>query len=62
VLRWFAAMASHMDSVQLEKFLSHVLIPVYRIVEDDTIRDPQMGRYRHLEVLGVCADGFYKTN
>jgi len=43
VLRWFAAMASHMDAGRLEKFLVHILIPVYRLLEDDTIRDPQLG-------------------
>ncbi|KAJ7227174.1 armadillo-type protein [Mycena pura] len=42
VLRWFAAMAAHMDSGRLEAFLVHVLTPVYRIAEDDTIRDAQM--------------------
>ncbi|KAJ7707727.1 armadillo-type protein [Mycena rosella] len=41
-LRWFAAMAAHMDPERLEKFLVHVLTPAYRIAEDDTIRDPQM--------------------
>lgn len=37
-------MASHMEPDRLEKFLIHILTPVYRIVEDDTIRDPQMGK------------------
>ncbi|KAF9479084.1 hypothetical protein BDN70DRAFT_879151 [Pholiota conissans] len=41
-LRWFAAMASHMEAARLEKFLVHILTPVYRITEDDTIRDSQM--------------------
>ncbi|KJA28736.1 hypothetical protein HYPSUDRAFT_617773 [Hypholoma sublateritium FD-334 SS-4] len=40
--RWFAAMSSHMDAERLEKFLVHILTPVYRLTEDDTIRDPQM--------------------
>jgi U3 small nucleolar RNA-associated protein 20 len=42
ILRWFAAMASYMDVVKLEQFLVHILSPVYRIIEDDTIHDPQM--------------------
>ena len=43
VLKWFAAMASHLDAETVEHFLVHILNPVYRIIEDDTIRDQQMG-------------------
>ncbi|KAJ7104174.1 armadillo-type protein, partial [Mycena belliarum] len=50
-LRWFAAMAAHMDADRLEKFLVHVLTPVYRIAEDDTIRDPQMD-----ELKTICIE------
>ncbi|KAG6382181.1 armadillo-type protein [Boletus reticuloceps] len=39
VLRFFAAMTSYMDASQLERFLPHILTPVYRITEEDTIRD-----------------------
>ncbi|KAG2102831.1 armadillo-type protein [Suillus discolor] len=42
ILRFFAAMASHMEATQLERFLTHILTPVYRITEDDTIRDAGM--------------------
>ncbi|KAA1470494.1 hypothetical protein DENSPDRAFT_774855 [Dentipellis sp. KUC8613] len=42
ILRWFAAMATFMEPSRLEDFLMHILSPVYRIVEDDTIRDPHM--------------------
>ncbi|KAG1788657.1 armadillo-type protein [Suillus plorans] len=49
ILRFFAAMASHMEATQLERFLTHILTPVYRITEDDTIRDAGM------EVLKVTA-------
>ncbi|KAF8957355.1 armadillo-type protein [Flammula alnicola] len=41
-LRWFAAMSSHMEAARLEQFLVHVLTPVYRLTEDDTIRDSQI--------------------
>ncbi|KAG1779370.1 hypothetical protein EV702DRAFT_1043818 [Suillus placidus] len=41
-MRFFAAMASHMEGTQLEWFLSHILTPVYRTTEDDTIRDGGM--------------------
>jgi hypothetical protein len=37
-------MAAYMDDDRLEKFLVHILTPAYRIAEDDTIRDPQMGK------------------
>ncbi|CAK5281436.1 unnamed protein product [Mycena citricolor] len=48
ILRWFAAMASHMPASQLELFLVHILTPVYRLTEDDTIRDPQMEELKTL--------------
>ncbi|KDR69878.1 hypothetical protein GALMADRAFT_255731 [Galerina marginata CBS 339.88] len=41
-LRWFAAMTSHMEASRLEQFLVHILTPVYRLTEDDTIRDSQI--------------------
>ncbi|KAJ7637747.1 armadillo-type protein [Mycena polygramma] len=50
-LRWFAAMAAHMDAERLEKFLVHILTPAYRIAEDDTIRDSQMD-----ELKTVCIE------
>lgn len=37
-------MTSHMDAARLEQFLVHILTPVYRLTEDDTIRDSQMGK------------------
>ena len=43
IFRWFAAMASHLESAQLETFLVHILSPVYRVLDDDTIHDTQMG-------------------
>lgn len=42
VLQWFAAMVAHMEAEDLERFLNHVLTPVYRLLEDDTIRDAGM--------------------
>ncbi|KAI1783497.1 armadillo-type protein [Ganoderma leucocontextum] len=50
VLKWFAAMASHMDAEVVEHFLMHILNPVYRTVEDDTIQDPQMEELKTLAV------------
>ena len=53
VLRFFAAMTSYMEATQLERFLPHILTPVYRITEEDTIRDSGMGKLRWAFVLLV---------
>ncbi|KAI0657631.1 armadillo-type protein [Cubamyces menziesii] len=50
VLKWFAAMVSFMEAPQVEHFLMHILSPVYRVVEDDTIRDPQMDELKTLAI------------
>ncbi|OCH91059.1 hypothetical protein OBBRIDRAFT_887230 [Obba rivulosa] len=50
VLKWFAAMVSHMEATQVERFLMHVLSPIYRIAEDDTIRDHQMEELKTLAI------------
>ncbi|KAL6304961.1 armadillo-type protein [Sparassis latifolia] len=50
VLKWFAAMVSFMDASKTELFLMHILSPVYRITEDDTIRDSQMDELKALAV------------
>ncbi|KAI0316098.1 armadillo-type protein [Amylostereum chailletii] len=42
ILRWFAAMATFLDSSRLIAFLPHILSPVYRISEDDSVRDARM--------------------
>jgi U3 small nucleolar RNA-associated protein 20 len=44
VLQWFAAMVSYLDAVGLERYLVHILTPVYCITEDDTVRDSNMGK------------------
>jgi U3 small nucleolar RNA-associated protein 20 len=38
-------MANYMEATLLQEFLMHILSPIYRITEDDTIRDQQMGEY-----------------
>ncbi|KAL5531823.1 UTP20 [Sanghuangporus sanghuang] len=48
VFQWFAAMASHMDSAQLARFLPHILGPLYRFAEDDLIRDPAINDLKTL--------------
>ena len=44
IMRWFAAMTNHMESDDVEKYLVHMLSPLYRILDDETIRDSKMGR------------------
>ncbi len=38
-------MSSYMDAERVGQFLVHILTPVYRLTEDDTIRDAQMGEW-----------------
>lgn len=38
-------MVSYMESTKVELFLVHILTPLYRIIDDDTIRDSHMGEY-----------------
>ncbi|KDQ28426.1 hypothetical protein PLEOSDRAFT_1077268 [Pleurotus ostreatus PC15] len=42
ILKWFAAMTSHLDADTLERFLVHILTPMYRIQNEDTIRDEKL--------------------
>jgi len=35
-------MVSYLDADDLERYLVHILTPVYRITEDDTVRDSNM--------------------
>ncbi|KAI0070349.1 hypothetical protein K474DRAFT_1670178 [Panus rudis PR-1116 ss-1] len=48
--RWFAAMVNHMEAEKAEQFLTHILNPVYRIAEDDTIRDAHMDELKTLAI------------
>ncbi|KAF8883245.1 armadillo-type protein [Infundibulicybe gibba] len=50
VLKWFAAMVSHMEPARVEPFLVHILTPVYRLGDDDTIRDPQMDELKTIAI------------
>jgi U3 small nucleolar RNA-associated protein 20 len=38
-------MAKYMEASLLQDFLIHILSPIYRITEDDTIQDQRMGEY-----------------
>ncbi|KAL1741207.1 armadillo-type protein [Schizophyllum fasciatum] len=48
ILQWFAAMTTHLDASRLERFLPHILNPLYRITQDEGIRDPQMDELKTL--------------
>ena len=37
-------MVAYMEPSKVELFLVHILTPLYRIIDDDTIRDPHMGK------------------
>ena len=36
-------MANHMEAERVSDFLVHILAPLQRILDDDTIHEPQMG-------------------
>jgi U3 small nucleolar RNA-associated protein 20 len=36
-------MVSHLDPTLLERYLVHILTPVYRIIDEDSIRDAHIG-------------------
>ncbi|KAF8589509.1 hypothetical protein K439DRAFT_362879 [Ramaria rubella] len=48
IFRCFAAMASYMGTGSLETYLVHILTPVYRILDDDTVKDSLTGDLRTL--------------
>ncbi|KDN46836.1 hypothetical protein RSAG8_03913, partial [Rhizoctonia solani AG-8 WAC10335] len=48
ILRWFAAMASHLPAPTLETFLPHILAPVYRIAEEETIKGIELDNLKTL--------------
>ncbi|KAI0753565.1 hypothetical protein C8Q80DRAFT_1342693 [Daedaleopsis nitida] len=50
VLKWFAAMVSYMEADVVQRFLPHILNPIYRIIDDDTIRDSHMDELKTLAV------------
>lgn len=36
-------MVSHLDSALLERYLVHILTPVYRVIDEDSIHDTHIG-------------------
>jgi len=38
-------MTAHLSAQVVETFLVHILTPVYRITEDDSVRDSRMGAF-----------------
>lgn len=43
-------MVNHMEPTQVERFLPHIISPVYRIAEDGTIRDPHIDELKTLAI------------
>lgn len=39
ILKWFAAIATQLEAKRLEKFLVHILSPVQRVTEDETLSE-----------------------
>ena len=58
ILQIFAAMASFLEPVVLEKYLVHLLTPIYRITADATIRDQRM---EELKVLAIEVQDLVQT-
>ncbi|SCZ90492.1 BZ3500_MvSof-1268-A1-R1_Chr1-3g02022 [Microbotryum saponariae] len=48
ILRWFAAVISHLDKTHLERFLVQMATPIFRISEDPNAQDPQMVELQNL--------------
>lgn len=45
IVQWFAAMVSYMEADTLERYLVHILTPVYQLINDDTVRDAAIGEH-----------------
>ena len=43
IFQWFAAMVNHMKPEDVETYLPHVLSPVYRILDDDSVKESDSG-------------------
>jgi U3 small nucleolar RNA-associated protein 20 len=43
-------MVTYLEPKRLEQFLTHILSPLYRIIEEDTIRDDQLGSF----LVSIC--------
>ncbi|GAA5862548.1 hypothetical protein JCM1840_004222 [Sporobolomyces johnsonii] len=48
ILRFFAAVISHLDKPALERFVMQMAIPIFRISEDPNAQDPQMAELQTL--------------
>ncbi|EPQ26687.1 uncharacterized protein PFL1_05666 [Pseudozyma flocculosa PF-1] len=48
ILRWFAAMATGMDTARLESVLRPILLPIVKITDDATISGTQMDELKNL--------------
>jgi len=47
-------MVSHLDATLLERYLVHILTPVYRVIDDDSIHDA------HISAISFVRDVLYR--
>ncbi|KAL9937664.1 hypothetical protein V8E36_003209 [Tilletia maclaganii] len=48
ILRWFAAMTTHLDADVVKTYLPHMLTPIFYITDDTTIKDDQIEEIKGL--------------
>ncbi|CEH17868.1 DRIM (Down-regulated in metastasis)-like proteins [Ceraceosorus bombacis] len=48
VLRWFAAMATQLESSRIEPFLSHMIGPIFRILDDESLKADRFDELKSL--------------
>lgn len=61
-MKWFAAMTTSLSAEVVEIFLVHILTPVYRITEDDSIRDSRMGAFITVPRDPLLIDDWVQTS
>lgn len=53
-------MTSHHPSSLLQRYLGHMLNPIYRILEDDTLHDDSMGMLHQKQLSGLADNNLEK--
>lgn len=48
ILRWFAAMAQHLSRERIVTFLPHMVTPLFRLMDDETLRGGQIDTVKSL--------------
>ncbi|PWN21850.1 hypothetical protein BCV69DRAFT_281764 [Microstroma glucosiphilum] len=64
ILRWFAAMAQHLSVSRLQTFLPHIVTPLFRLMDDETLRGPRVEALKTLasEVQELLTEKVGTTN